>query len=309
MKIGRYLNSTGHEQLGVVLGNPGAYRVLNLIDAGNARGLGQMPTSMDAFIDGGRATLDMAYDVCAWAEQKADSKWFSDEASVAWLLPVQVRTCFAAGRNFAKHKAETADHWKEQAAKFHNEIPMGFIKLARTFVATRAEVARPPESTWFDYEVEPAAVIGSNALRVSESDALKSVFGYTVFNDLSARDIQRKEMANQSILMGKNLPGFGPLGPWILTADEVPDPAVLELKLRVNGQVRQHGSCGDMIDSFARLISSWSSMGLGRGDVIAGGTPEGVAIGRPEPQNFYLKPGDAVEAEISQIGVLETRIV
>jgi 2-keto-4-pentenoate hydratase/2-oxohepta-3-ene-1,7-dioic acid hydratase in catechol pathway len=135
------------------------------------------------------------------------------------------------------------------------------------------------------------------------------VFGYTVFNDLSARDLQRKEMANQSILIGKNLPGFGPLGPWILTADDMPDPAALELELRVNGEVRQRSQCGDMINSFAQLISSWSVMGLVRGDLIAGGTPEGVAIGRPDPHAFYLKPGDRIEAEIRQIGILETRII
>lgn len=144
---------------------------------------------------------------------------------------------------------------------------------------------------------------------MAESDALKLVFGYTVFNDLSARDIQRREMANQSILAGKNLPGFGPLGPWILTADEVPDPAQLELKLRVNGRERQNSLCTDMLNSFAQLISSWSSMGLAPSDVIAGGTPAGVAIGRPNPQEFFLKPGDRVEAEITQIGVLETFIV
>lgn len=309
MKIGRYLDASKHEKVGMILGDRGAYRVLDLASAANAKGLHNFAQSMDQFIDAGASALAQAYELSAWAEKQADPAWFQDEKTVAWLPPVAVKTCFAAGRNFGKHKAETADYWKKQASGFHNEIPMGFIKLARTIVPTGAEVACPPESTWFDYEVEPVAVIGSAALRVSEADALKSVFGYTVFNDLSARDIQRKEMANQSILIGKNLPGFGPLGPWILTADEVPDPTALELKLRVNGEARQHGFCSDMINSFAQLISSWSSMGLARGDVIAGGTPEGVAIGKPEPKDFFLKRGDVVEAEISQIGILETRIV
>jgi len=309
MKIGRYLNPAGQEQLGVILGPPNDYRVLNLHAASAARGDSDMPATMDDFIDRGYAALDLAYKVIAWAEQRYDPEWFTQEAAVPWLIPVKVKTCFAAGRNFGKHKAETVEYWQKQAANFHNEIPMGFIKLSRTIVATRTEVPRPQESSWFDYEVEPVAVIGSDAVRISEQDALKAVFGYTVFNDLSARDIQRKEMANQSILVGKNLPKFGPLGPWILTADEVPDPSVLELKLTVNGSVRQNGLCNDMINSFPQLIASWSSMGLSRGDVIAGGTPEGVAIGRANPEDFYLKPGDVVEAEISQIGVLETRII
>ena len=143
---------------------------------------------------------------------------------------------------------------------------------------------------------------------MKESDGLKAIFGYTVLNDLSAREMQRKEMANQSILLGKNYPGLGPLGPWILTADEVPDPSVLEVKLTVNGEMRQHAHCNDLIFSFPALVAHWSRLGLDRGDLITTGSPEGVAIGRSNPMAFYLKSGDVVRAEVTQVGVLETRI-
>jgi len=136
-----------------------------------------------------------------------------------------------------------------------------------------------------------------------------TIFGYTVFNDLSARDWQMRERQNQLLLIGKNFPGFGPIGPYILTADEVPDPSRFELSLRVNGEERQRGSCADMIFSIDELVSFWSRIGLNAGDIIATGTPEGVALHRkPDPGPFFLKLGDLVSAEVSQIGTLDIRI-
>jgi 5-carboxymethyl-2-hydroxymuconate isomerase len=151
-------------------------------------------------------------------------------------------------------------------------------------------------------------VIGRAVERVSEERALSAVFGYTILNDLSARELQRKEMANQSIVLGKNFPGFGPLGPWITTADEIPDPSVLELELTVNGETRQKTDCRNLIFPFPRMIAHWSRMGLDKGDLITTGSPEGVAIGRPDPMPFYLQPGDVVRATVKQVGTLETTI-
>ncbi len=307
MKIGRYTGADGLEKLGVVVEAGGRLRVLDLVAATVARNL-PVASTMDAFIDSGARGMAQAYETTAWALTRADAAWFTDEEHVPWLTPVSPRDCFAAGRNFGEHRDETAEFWKKQGTGFHTDIPMGFVKLARTLVPTRASVDRPPATSRFDYEVEAAAVIASPCLGVSEHDALKKVFGYTVFNDLSDRAIQRKEMANQALMVGKNLPGFGPLGPWILTADEVPDPSELELVLKVNGHERQRATCGKMLFSFAELIAYWSSMGLVRGDLIASGTPGGVASGRANPDEFYLRPGDTVHAEISQVGILETRI-
>ena len=308
MKIGRYEGAGGAERLGVVQEQGGRLVVLDLIAAAQGRGVQDFPQTMDAFMDGGERALQQGRETIEWAAREGKPEWRKDEAGVQWMLPVQVRNCFAGGRNFAAHKAETLEYWTKQGAKLHSEIPMGFIKLASVMVPHRATVKRPENCLWFDYEVEATAVIGSRAVSIKEEDGLKPIFGYTILNDLSAREIQRKEMANQSIVVGKNYPGFGPLGPWITTADEVPDPSVLDVRLTVNGQERQNAHCADMIFSFAQLVAHWSKCGLDRGDLVTVGSPAGVAIGMSDPMPYYLKPGDVVRAEVSRVGVLETRI-
>ena len=309
MKIGRYQGLHGEERLGVVIDRSGILKVLDLQMAATMQAKHQaFASTMDAFIDAGPAALYAAYDVIDWAQRQGEANWFTNEIDTPWMIPINVRNCIAGGRNFAAHRAETLEYWTKQGAKLHSEIPMGFIKLASSMVPNRSTVHRPAGCEWFDYEVEATAVIGSKATNVNESEGLKAIFGYTILNDLSAREMQRKEMANQSILLGKNYPELGPLGPWILTADEVPDPSVLNVKLTVNGEIRQEASCTDLIFSFPALVSHWSKMGLARGDLITVGSPEGVAIGRPDPMAFYLQSGDVVRAEVSQIGVLETYI-
>ncbi|MFM1987954.1 MAG: hypothetical protein RJA99_911 [Pseudomonadota bacterium] len=309
MKIGRFRGADGAERLGVVLGDVhGEQRVLDLGEAVAARGGQPFPATMDGLIDAGERGLQAVRDAVERAQRDGEARWFRPEPEVPWMLPIRVRNCIAGGRNFAAHREETLEYWKKQGAKLHSEIPMGFIKLASSMVPTRSVVRRPPETEWFDYEVEATAVIGRACERVSEEKALDAVFGYTILNDLSARELQRKEMANQSILIGKNFPGLGPLGPWITTADEIPDPSVLRVELRVNGEVRQQADCDNLIFPFPKLIAHWSRMGLDRGDLITTGSPEGVAIGRPDPMPFYLKPGDVVHAIVEQVGTLETTI-
>lgn len=310
MRIGRFSGSEGDERLGIVLGDDSScLQVLDLTAALAEQRSAAMARTMDAFIDAGERGLDAAREVLSLVPRGLAEGWLHSERSIRWLIPVKVRNCIAGGRNFAAHRNETLEYWTRQGAKLHSEIPMGFIKLASVMVPTRSNVRRPPETQWFDYEVEATAVIGSACERVSEERALDHVFGYTILNDLSARELQRKEMANQSILLGKNFPGLGPLGPWITTADEIPDPSVLEVELRVNGEIRQKADCRDLIFTFPRMIAHWSRMGLDRGDLITTGSPDGVAIGQPNPEPFYLKPGDLVEAIVKQVGVLETRIV
>ena len=144
----------------------------------------------------------------------------------------------------------------------------------------------------------------------ADDQAKQAIFGYTVFNDLSAREWQLKEMHNNLVMMGKNFPGFGPLGPYILTADEVPDPKGLVLWCKVNGEMRQHSDCRDLIFDFEDMVGFWAKVGLVAGDIISTGTPEGVALHRkPDPTPFYLKPGDVVEAGVDGIGTLTTYIV
>mgnify|MGYP000977609717 CR=1 FL=1 len=292
-----FVSAADPVQTGLVasLGRPG----------GNVTGVSLIASALDA------KKLGLLHELVPKAMVAGDATWFRAETATRWMVPVAVRNMYCAGRNFGRHKEESLGYWSKQgvASGIHFDFPTGFIQLPHTIVPHRATVKRPPDVSELDYEVEVAAVIGKPAERVSEALALDCVFGYTVFNDLSAREWQRKEMRNQMILLGKNFPGFGPLGPWILTADEVPDPSQLVLDLKVNGRTLQHASCADMIFGFPQLISFWSKAGLDAGDVIASGTPEGVAMHRkPDPFEFYLKPGDVVHASVEGIGVLETRI-
>lgn len=311
MKVGRFTGAGDAERLGVVVEVDGKLNVLDLLHAAEARRRGSpFPRTMDELIDAGPAGLASAYETIEWALRAGEAAWLRDEKSTPWLLPVRVRNCIATGRNFAKHVAEGRSYWAERGVpEPHRDIPTGFSKLPSVLVPTRTTVRKPEATSMLDYEVEAVAVIGSGVEGVTPSAARRAIWGYTVMNDLSARDWQRKEMLNQMILLGKNFPGFGPLGPWILTADEMPDPAKLVLSLSVNGQERQRANCDSMIFTFDEMVAHWSMLGLQRGDLVTSGTPEGVAVGiKPDPAPYFLKPGDLVHACVEQIGVLETLI-
>jgi 2-keto-4-pentenoate hydratase/2-oxohepta-3-ene-1,7-dioic acid hydratase in catechol pathway len=157
-----------------------------------------------------------------------------------------------------------------------------------------------------DWEVELAFVIGRRARWVSAANALDYVFGYMVLNDVSARDLQA-DFGGQ-FFYGKSLDGSCPIGPWIVTADEIPDPQSLALKLRVNGQTKQDGRTRDMIYAVDALVE-WVSRGmtLPIASIIATGTPDGVGFARKPPE--FLRPGDVMETEVEGIGVLHNRII
>ena len=194
------------------------------------------------------------------------------------------------------------DHAKEGGHPVP-EYPAVFLRTRTSLSAPGAAMLLPPASDKFDYEAELAIVIGRRASRVSEAEALAHVAGYACFNDGSLRDYQK-----HSVTAGKNFPHTGPLGPWLVTADEIPDPAALTLETRVNGERRQHTGTGDMMLSVPELIEYISAFTpLSPGDVIATGTPEGVAHARKPPP--WLVPGDVVEVEISGIGILRNPVV
>ncbi len=206
------------------------------------------------------------------------------------------RKVLCVGLNYRAHVAESA-------GREVPENPRIFARLADSVIAHGAPMWRPRNSTHFDYEGELAAVIGRPGRHIPEARALEHVAAYTCFNDGSVRDFQK-----HSVTAGKNFPATGPLGPWLVTADAIPDPAALTLVTRVNGQERQRSSTGDMILSVAALIAYISAFTpLAPGDVIATGTPEGVANARKPPP--WLAPGDVVEVEISGIGVLRNPVV
>ena len=183
--------------------------------------------------------------------------------------------------------------------------PVLFVRFHDSIVGHDQPLLLPPSSVQFDYEGELAVVIGKRARRVRKEQALDYVAGYACFNDGSIRDFQRH---SQQFTPGKNFHHSGSFGPWLVTSDEVPDPRKLTLTTRLNGQVVQHESVGELCFDIAQLIeycSTWAE--LQPGDVIVTGTPGGVGAGRTPP--LWMKNGDNVEVEIGGIGVLRNKVV
>ena len=204
----------------------------------------------------------------------------------------------AIGRNYADHAKETG------VSPF--EKPRIIAKLPSSVCGPGSRVVRPEGVAKLDFEVELAVVIGALARHVPKERALDVVAGYTVLDDVSAREFQFDVNPAQTTF-AKSMDGFCPMGPWLVTADEIGDPQTLELTCHVNGHSMQHGHTADMLFPVARLIEYLSGfMTLEPGDVIATGTPAGIGAFRNPP--VWLQPGDHVRMEISRIGVLEHEI-
>lgn len=202
------------------------------------------------------------------------------------------------GLNYRKHAEETKHPIPT--------TPVLFSKFANALSGHGQTVSLPREAREFDYEVELVIVIGQEAKDVAEEEALSYVFGYTAGNDLSVRDLQ---MRTSQWLLGKTCDGFAPLGPYLVTADEIPNPNLLALESRVNGEIRQSSNTQDMIFNCAALISYISKyMTLKPGDLIFTGTPEGVVHGYPKDRQVWLKSGDEVVVRIKKIGELKTNL-
>lgn len=202
------------------------------------------------------------------------------------------------GRNYRAHAAETGSDVPT--------VPIVFNKFPSTLTASGATVPHPPATEQLDYEGELVVVMGRRAFNVRAADALSYVAGYTVGNDLSARDLQNR---TSQWLLGKSLPAFGPIGPVVVTRDELPDPAGLDLALYRNGERVQHASTDLMVFDVPTLIEYISHiLPLRPGDVIFTGTPDGVILGKPVGERRWLQPGDRLEVTIERIGTLVTLI-
>ncbi|MGH7266950.1 MAG: fumarylacetoacetate hydrolase family protein [Candidatus Rokuibacteriota bacterium] len=210
-------------------------------------------------------------------------------------IPRPRKNVFCMGRNYAEHAAERGADPPER--------PVFFTKPPTCVVGPDAPIVRHAVTEALDYEVELAAVIGRGGRDLTPETALAHVFGYTVLNDVTARDLQK---AHLQWFKGKSLDTFCPMGPVLVTADEVPDPQALGIRLRVNGQVRQEATTARMIFDVRTLLAVLSAgMTLEPGDILATGTPSGVAAAT----GAYLEAGDVVEAEIDGLGCLRNRVV
>jgi len=213
------------------------------------------------------------------------------------LLPVipDPDKILCIGLNYASHVGEVGRELPK--------VPSVFSRLHNTLVPHGGDIVRPQASTNFDFEGELAIVIGERCRAVPRGRALSVIAGYTCFLDGSVRDFQK-----HSVTAGKNFPATGPLGPWMVTTDVIPDPQALELTTRLNGQVVQHDTTDHMIFDVATIIEYLSTVTwLEPGDIIATGTPDGVGLGRKPP--LWMKRGDKVEVEISGIGTLQVNVV
>ena len=223
--------------------------------------------------------------------------------SVTVLPPIAHPTkIICMGRNFAEHAAE--------GGRAVSPFPISFLKAPTSLTGHRSPVIYPKMVKLLDYEVELATVIGRKCKDVSKDDALEYVAGFSVFNDISARDIQSIEMKQGFCNLGKNFDTFGPMGPSLVTPDQSGNPDSLGMELRVNGQVRQVSSTKNMVVKVRELVEFFSAMTLEPGDIITSGTPSGVAIFRkPDREPFLLKPGDGIEAKIEGLGRLQNTVV
>lgn len=264
-----------------------------------------LPACMLEFIDLGPAGCRTA----AQLLQRCEGNW---PAGVAWPvqnvkllapIPRPRKNIFGIGLNYVEHVEESARTL--DTAKDLPKQPVIFSKPPTTVIGPGDAIEHNAAVTQqLDWEVELAVIIGTRAKRVAEADALRYVFGYSVMIDLSARDCRR---AGQWIY-SKGQDTYAPFGPCIVTADEIPDPQTLDLRLSVNGQVKQHSNTRYMLFSVAALIADISvGITLEPGDIIATGTPSGVGAGR-NPQE-WLWPGNIVQASVDRIGTLRHPVV
>ncbi len=220
--------------------------------------------------------------------------------AVVLEAPIMPGKIMAVGKNYADHAAEGSGQLYSRVA--------GFIKLTSGVVPHGAIVRKPAWTETFDYENELAIVIGRECTEVPPAAAYDYVFGYTIMNDLSCRDVQFAERKEGNICIGKNFPTAAPLGPWIVTKDEIPDPHNLRIVTRVNGEVRQDSNTANQIYNIPAQIAWYSHAGFEPGDVISSGTPAGTGMGYKGEGTWYLQHGDRVECEIEKIGVLTNTV-
>jgi 2-keto-4-pentenoate hydratase/2-oxohepta-3-ene-1,7-dioic acid hydratase in catechol pathway len=281
-------------------------RILDYAAACRKFGRGTAPADMLELIAGGKSAMDQlksAHDEAKRSPNDA-ALWVPlTQVQLKAPIPRPRKNVFCVGRNYKAHIEEGARALGREVV--FPAVPEFFSKPPTTVVGHDADVQiNASQMAKLDYEVELAFVIGQTARDVPANAALDAIFGYTIVNDISVRDIQ---MRHGQWFKGKGLDTSCPMGPWIVTSDEFKNPSGHRISLRVNGQTRQDSNTADMLFGCAEIVASLSEgLTLEPGDVVATGTPSGVALGMT-PQ-IWLKSGDIVEAEIEGIGVVRNRI-
>ena len=286
----------------------GAYQDGVYFDLAKMSG-GELPDNMLAFLNDSEANIQRAAQLLSAADGSCCAY---KEDEIALLSPVRPGKIIHTSCNFSAHLDELttwqAPEWQDHGwGDFHFEHPTGFLEASSCVVGSGEGIRIPRFTKQLDFEIEVGIVIGKTCKCVTPEEALDYVAGLTIFNDISARDIQAREHANKVILMGKSFDGSCPFGPWLVTKDEIGDVTNLDMKLRLNGEVRQDSNISQTVYGVAELVSWWSEMTLEPGDIITTGSPPGVISGMEKP--VWLKPGDLIEATVEKLGTLVTPII
>ncbi len=262
--------------------------IIDVEEAAKAYDL-EVPTKIEQVIAAGEKGIKQLSELC-----EREVSYLCEEELVFAPCVTNPEKILCVGLNYV-------DHVKESSQDHLPTSPVIFSKFNNTLAGHNQTIELPKCAEKYDYEVELVIVIGKEVANISKDEALSCVFGYTVGNDLSARDLQFR---SGQWLLGKSLENFGPIGPYLVTADEI-NPLNLDIECKVNGVVKQAANTRDMIFDCATIISYISQhMTLKPGDIIFTGTPEGVVLGYPEDQQEWLKSGDEVEVSVKQIGTL-----
>jgi 2-keto-4-pentenoate hydratase/2-oxohepta-3-ene-1,7-dioic acid hydratase in catechol pathway len=229
-----------------------------------------------------------------------------DLEAVRLRAPIVPKKFFHTAGNFREHEEESKRvGWSHEIAPW-----IVFFQNVDAIIGPDDAIIYPEHLTQeLDYELELAVVVRKTGKWFSPEEAMDYVGGYVIFNDITARDIQRREMRSGVFSFCKAIDTFCPLGPWIVTADEIPDPHDLAMELRVNGETRQTSHSGRMSTTIAEILSHYSPLGYTAGDVVSTGTVSGVAGFSEDAASLYLKPGDVIECEIERIGVLRNPVI
>lgn len=306
MRIASFRADDGSVRLGVARDGElvDLVRAASSLNAPEAREAPEILRDMLALIAAGPQALERIAQLASIAP--ADAVINLSGAALLAPIPRPSKNVFCVGRNYAEHVAESVRASGDKA-------PVGQSR-PNFFTKAVTSVMGPYDDTPFDanvsakldWEVELGVVIGQGGRHIQRANSLKHVFGYTVVNDISARDLQHAP--GLQWFLGKSLDGSCPMGPWIVTADEIPDPSRLRLSLTINGVVKQSDTTASMIYDVPTLIESLSeALTLEPGDIIATGTPAGVGFSRTPPE--FLMPDDVMESTIDAIGSMRNRVV
>ena len=309
MRLVTYSGPQGAARTGVRVG----HRILDIEAASRMKGE-PLPSSMRALLQLGRGALSRVQALVRAAQSGGAAGMGAamfEEKAVRLLPPVPDPDKFlCVGKNYRAHLEELKKH---DLIKEMPEEVTGFVKVTSCLVGHDARVAKPAAVERLDYEPELVFVIGRRALGVkaTDEDAMDYAVGVTLLNDLTDRDMQKREVASGSrFWTSKNAPGFGPLGPEIVTMDEIEDPYDLWITCAVNGEERMRVNTRDQIWKLPQILEHFSrTIPIEPGDMFSTGAPGGVAVGKPNAESLFLKPGDVVECAIEGITTLRTTIV